>query len=286
VLCPRFVLDLPNFIDGIAYESFHYRSKGHKRFTIEPGADQLWAYASDARNALGIGLVVLSLVGVVWLARTQPRRAVVLLSFPICWLAMLAGVKVHFVRNMLPVLVLLAVLAVVGAIALIAWSSETLQRRFALLQPRSLWASVATVALVVLATLPFEQVRLAHAKHVDSRLRFATEAAKFKPGTTLLIPAALPFSLETLPKELNVQTVDLTNQQQTRESVRPGAYMLLPHWSAAGGGLGERVAQQAPGLAVLPRWQTVREFSGEPAEPGMDKELSTNPAFALVRFER
>jgi hypothetical protein len=145
-------------------------------------------------------------------------------------------------------------------------------------------ASAAALTAALMLTLPYAHIAAAYRGDTDSRLRFAAWArAHMKAGSELLIPQALPFSPETLPHGLSVQSVDLASAEQTASVVRAGRYMLLPHWTSDEG-VAERVAHLAPGLAVLPHHRVVREFPGLPAEPGIEQELSINPAFQLVRF--
>jgi hypothetical protein len=286
VLCPRFVMDLPSFLDGISFESFHYRFKGHKRFTVEPGSEQLFAYTGDLVSAFGWGLVLLSVLGAVSLVRSDARRAAVMLSFPVCWLAMLYGTKVHFVRNLLPVMLCVAVLAAYGVTRAWAITGAIASRFRRSGDRRVLIARIAAVTLLAVGTLPFESLIATHRRHSDSRNRFARWAAANVPeGATLLIPEALPFATETLPENIPVQRVDLRDPQATVDLARPGTFMLVPHWTTDSGGVEARVAELAPGIAALPRHQVIREFSGSPAAPGMESEMSVDPAFSFVRFD-
>jgi hypothetical protein len=286
VLCPRFVMDFPSFLDGISFESFHYQFKGHKRFTIEPGWEQFFTYARDLVAAFGWGVILLSAVGAFSLLRSNPRRAAVMLSFPVCWLAMLSGAKVHFVRNLLPVMFCVAVLAAHGVRCGWASSGAIASRYGKRRDTRVFVARIAVIALVAIATLPFASLNEIHRRQSDSRIRFARWAALHVPeGATLLIPDALPFATETLPPSIPVQRVDLRDAQATTDAARPGAFMLVPHWTTDDGGVAARVAELGPGMAALPRRRVIREFSGSPASPGMESELSINPAFSFVRFD-
>jgi hypothetical protein len=285
VLCPRFVLDTPSFLDGISFESFHYKFKGHKRFTTEAGWDQLVAYGSDLVAAFGWGLVLLSVAGAVSLVRTDARRAAVLLSFPLSWLAMLFDTKVHFLRNLLPVMLCVAVLAARGVMAAWACSGVFAARHRKLGDWRVLVARVAVVTLVAVSTLPFSTLIETHRRQSDSRIRFARWAVANVPhDATLLIPEALSFATETLPNR-SVQRVDLRDAEATSNAAQPGAFMIVPHWTADTGGVATRIAELQPGIQALPQHHVIREFSGTPAVPGMESELSTNPAFSLVRFD-
>jgi Dolichyl-phosphate-mannose-protein mannosyltransferase len=285
-LCPRFVMDLPSFLDGMSYESFHYNYKGHKRFTIEPGYDQLAAYGVDVIDTFGWGIALLSVAGAVSLLGSAARRGAVLLSFPVCWVSMLLGAKVHFIRNLLPVMFCVAVLAARGIPAAWAYSGELARRWTQRRGARVDAVRFAVLAAIVASTLPYAKMRETHRKHTDSRVRFARWAEQNLPsGATLVIPEALPFATETLPDEVAVQRVDLRDAQATAAAAQPGAFMLVPHWTTDSGGVAARVAELAPGTEALPQHRVIREFPGTPAAPGMESELSVNPAFRFVRFE-
>jgi hypothetical protein len=142
------------------------------------------------------------------------------------------------------------------------------------------------LAVVVAGALPYANLIETHRKHTDSRVRFARWAeANLPSGATLVIPEALPFATETLPKQSTVQRVDLRDAQATADVAQPGVFMLVPHWTTDGGGVARRIAELAPGMEALPARRVIREFPGAPAAPGMESEMSVNPAFSVVRFE-
>lgn len=287
LLCPRVVLDFPSFVDALSYESYHYRFKGHKRFTLEPGWDQVVAYGKDIAAAYGGGLIVAAVAGSAAWARAAPTRSAILASFAMCWFAMLIDVKVHFVRNLLPLLLCVAVLASYGILAIWTWSGAWLSRVRVLASPlRTLAVRLVVLAAVIAATLPFARLREAHERPIDSRIRLVRWAEKGLPDrAVLVVPDALPFSTETAPPSIAVERVDLRDAAATANAARPGAFMVVPNWTDDSGGVAARVAELAPGMHALPPYQVIREFSGAPAVPGMERELSVNPAFRVVRFK-
>jgi hypothetical protein len=284
LLCPRFLLDLPKFIDGISYESHHYGFKGHKRFTVAPGWGQLLAYLRDSANALGWTLLLASAVGFGASARKAPQLAATLLSFPVLWLTILCGAKVHFARNLLPVIVWLGIFAALGVCTL--WGLVgSLWRRYSA-APRGLLVVRVAALILIAATLPWESIEQRHGHEIDSRVRFVRWTVQaLHEDASLLIPSALPFAEEALRKNLQVQRIDLRDAEATKQAAQPGTYMLVPDWTTATGGVAQRVSELAPGMGALPQHRLIREFAGRPATPFLDLEMSINPSMRLVRFE-
>ena len=284
LLCPRFVIDLPDFIDGISFENFHYRVRGHKNFDVEPGWPQLLHYLEDITGAYGYVFSGFALVGLSSLLRTDWRAASVLLSFALPWLFFLSTYKVHFARNLLPVQLVAAVFAALGTLALFRAGVAQLQRRerFA---PRAHLLTGAALVFIVALGLPYQQSAGAFSARADTRNRFTRWAANnLSAGSEVVIPDALALSPETLPSTLTARFVDLTDATKVNQLVRPGNYMLVPLWSGEAS-VAERVAQQNVGLAALPAHRALKTFEGEPAKPVQPKTVLVNPSFKLVLFE-
>lgn len=283
VLCPRFLMDLPKFLDGITYESHHYGFKGHKHFTTAPGWDQLWAYAVDAANVFGWLLLTVAAVGFAELACRLPRLAAVMMSFPVLWLAMLCSAKVHFARNLLPVLMWLGAFAGLGLCTL--WK---LAGGFgaSLRGARGALVGQAAVVLLLVALLPWQSFWERHHRKTDSRVSFARWAAReLREEGVLVIPSALAFAEESLRQNLHVTRVDLRDANAVTEAAQPGAYMLVPAWTSASGGVSARVKELDPGMNALPKHRVLRELEGAPATPFLESELSMSPRMRLVQFE-
>lgn len=123
---PYALLDLPEFLNDMAFESWHYGTAGHGSATGEPGLLQAWFYFRwfSHQTAVGLGVVLLSGIGMARLARGREARAVVFLLFPALFFALMANQKVSFTRNVLVLLPALAVLAAIGLewLAVSSWS--------------------------------------------------------------------------------------------------------------------------------------------------------------------
>lgn len=114
---PWVVLDPHAVLRDVRQEMVHYR---HGQFGAE--GDDNWRYYLRYLWSEGLTppLALLALFGWILLALREPRRWLMLSSFPLAYYALLAGVRVRFARNLMPVMPLLAVVAGYGAAALIA----------------------------------------------------------------------------------------------------------------------------------------------------------------------
>jgi hypothetical protein len=198
-LCPFFILDLPGFVDAVAFEQYHYAVRGHARFDVDPGLPQLVAYFGDAVGEYGWLTMGLCLLGIGRFSWQRPRFAVVLLSLPILWLVFLMGYKVHFGRNALPVFVLIPVFAAIG----MTWLHSRLRAWLAAVSAwpqlaRGYRADVAAGVLVagtLVASLPHAAIASAHWHLPDSRNVLGAWAREALPANTqLLVPGALAVS--------------------------------------------------------------------------------------------
>jgi hypothetical protein len=120
---PYALIDLPSFLDDVAYEGWHYGTAGHAWATGQPGLSQAWFYLRWFASSEAIGglAVVLGAAGVANLLLRRDRGALTFLAFPVLFFALMAGQKVNFTRN---VLVLLPILAVLAAVAVQALASR------------------------------------------------------------------------------------------------------------------------------------------------------------------
>ena len=122
---PGAVLEPFSFYRDVSFEARHYGEKGHYGFTIEAGWTHLVAqlrYLGGAAlspfEPVSWTLFGLAALGVVSLVRDSRRLALVLLVFPVLFLAYMSTNVVLFVRNILLVLPFLALFAARGSAAL------------------------------------------------------------------------------------------------------------------------------------------------------------------------
>ncbi|MBE3072118.1 MAG: glycosyltransferase family 39 protein, partial [Acidobacteria bacterium] len=205
---------------------------------IETGGNWFSGAAAYARmlwlDAAGWPVVLLALAGAVWLIFRSPRRAILILSFPLAFLAFIAN-TVPASRYLNPVLPFLSVLAACAVVRLasaattgfVAWRADRLARRGAAAQPGAVpdtgatlsWARWTIVALAASAALP----GLASSLRADLFFRQAdtrTLAQQFieraiPPGSTILLqPYSVPLrqSRDSLVESLerNLGNLDRT----------------------------------------------------------------------------
>ncbi len=189
------LLDLPAFLDGMAFEVHHY-ARGHGAATIEAGLPHLREQAATIAADLGPIALLLAAVGAVLAIRRDRRQGVLLLVFPAVLLLYLSRQRVHFERNVLSILPFVAVLAGAGLAAVF-----DLARRARPLRGRPAVAGgvALLLGLAVVATLPWDRIRRRYDPTADSR-RLAVEwiAAHVNDDVTLFVAEELEIDLRPL----------------------------------------------------------------------------------------
>jgi hypothetical protein len=290
VCCPYFVLDLPGFVDGIAGVAHHYGVLGHRRFEVTPGWPHLAVLASDVVGDFGWACALAAAVGCCAGHGLDARRKLVLASLPIAAALAMSRYKVHFARNSLQLLVLVPVLAGLGARTLWEWSDRRCQRLVGrkpwATRPRVRAALAALAIAVVAASLPCGPMIEAYRARPDSRNQFVAWARRHLPARTpLLLSTSLPIDVSALRDQLDIRTVDLTQADQARAAAVSGGYLLLPRWKTNSASAVRQVEQLAPGLEVLRDHTLVRSFDGKEVRPiAGDDTQCVNPALDLVRL--
>ncbi len=119
VSTPYALLDLPKFVDGVAFDLYHY-AIGHPGYTT---SNPLWFLASFLESADAVS-TIFAIFGFVILLRRKSAyaRGVAIAAF--VFFALLSRSSVAFERNALPVVPLLMVAASAGIDAIAAWLSK------------------------------------------------------------------------------------------------------------------------------------------------------------------
>ncbi|MFG0320568.1 MAG: hypothetical protein ACF8XB_25070, partial [Planctomycetota bacterium JB042] len=189
------LLDLPAFLDGMAFEVHHY-ARGHGAATIEAGLPHLREQIGTVAGDLGPIALVLAAAGAGAAIRRDRRRGVVLLVFPAVLLLYLSRQRVHFERNVLSILPFVAVLAGAGlaAIADLARRARPLRGR-----PAAAGGVALLVGLAGVWTLPWDRIGRRYDWTADSR-RLAVEwiAANVEDDVTLFVAEELEIDLRPL----------------------------------------------------------------------------------------
>jgi 4-amino-4-deoxy-L-arabinose transferase-like glycosyltransferase len=162
VTTPFALADPAFFISQLRFNAAHYSSPSHGDFVGRWPFARYGAFLWD--DSLYAAGCLLLLAGLPALARRYPAQLTVLLSAILPALLLLLSYAVHFTRNVLPVLPLLALLASAGAVAL------------ADLIPHKAWSRAALAAACAALLLP---QAVATYRHLDywSRPHSMVEAA-------------------------------------------------------------------------------------------------------------
>ncbi len=236
VSVPYALLDLPSFLNGLAFDAWHYGT-GHRGFENDAGLPQLAFYASHFTHEFGLIGIGLVIVGTAAAIRDDWRRAIVFLTFPVLLLTLLAGQRVHFPRNVLPLHPLFAIAAGYGFVICCTFFTHWLSK----LYPRFEGTPAKTVIVVLLLALVLPGARLkSHATVTpDSRNLARVWLAENIPADwKILLTSELNFDQRGLAnghiqvEEVSVST--LHDQNQLLASVEGQVVALVPIWGVDG----------------------------------------------------
>ena len=260
---PYSLIDIPAFLNGVAFETFHYAS-GHRGFDGEPGLPQLLFYLRHFAAEFGVGGALLAVVGLSAYAVADWRRAAVLAIFPVGLLWMLLSQRVHFTRNVLSLHPFVAIFAAFGLISLHGWVLRLAAHRGWDSQARR--TRIVAGLILVVAMVPLWHFADPVRDRTDSRnLAQVWLEGHVPPGWTVVTPTHLCFDARWLEaRGRKVVAIDL---QLVREagsflallSAIPGpAVLMVPRWGADprfGGG-----EQAAIFNELSRRWKVLETF--------------------------
>jgi hypothetical protein len=264
LVAPYSALDLPTFVNDVAYEGFHYATH-HPGFEDRPGLAQLRYYAVHLIADFGIAGVCFAILGVFVGIVVDGRRVAMLLAFPIVSLALLIQERVHFTRNVLAFYPIVGVLIGLGMLhahkSLLGWMGSHWPGLVK--QPFVQWTAAA--GLLLLAVPPphvsdFVRVR------TDSRVVAATWlSSRVSSSWTVVVPQQLGFSVHELEASgLNVKVVDLQHARTMTAvdgliaDVGAPSLILIPRWGSDTNFPGAREAVTLNDVAS--RWRPIKTF--------------------------
>lgn len=151
IASPYILFRIPEFLNQLAYEVWHYGTAGHVGHSAEPGLQQLLFYlnwlASEAVGYGALALVTLGVVIALYGSKKKPALLVVLV-FPITFFVLMVTQRANFERNMTVMLPFLSIIMALGLSALLA-----------VLKPRFLGYLLLVVALFQPAIISVGQWR-------------------------------------------------------------------------------------------------------------------------------
>ena len=265
---PYSLIDIPGFLNGVAWETYHYAS-GHRGFSESAGLPQLLFYVRHLASDFGVGGALLAVVGVAACAAADWRRAAVLAAFPAGLLWLLASQQAHFTRNVLSLHPLVAMFAALGLIALHGRALRLASARGWIRQPVQLRARVVAGVILVAAAVPLWHLADHFRDRTDSRNLAEAWIETLPRDWTIVIPKQLGFDhrrLEAAGRRVTVVDLQAAQDGAAIQSLLSGlpaqAVILVPRWGADARYPG---GQQADALnALAGRWRAIRTFGSNP----------------------
>ena len=288
---PYSLIDLPNFLSGVAFEAFHY-ARGHVGWEADPGLPQVLFYARHFASDYGVIAVAVSVVGAAAFALADWRRAIVLFAFPVALGWLLVSQRVHFERNVLSLHPIVTMLAWFGLTTTYGWIAGWARRRE--------WNSVAVRRLrlgsalaLVAATIPWWHLPGELRDRTDSRtlaVRWMTE--RMPADFAVVVPTQLRFDARPLKKRgTRVVEVDLQAARdpeafrRTIGEANGAAVLLLPHWGADERFEGQKLADTLN--AVASGRTPLKSFGRNPVLVNYAEPVPWgDPQFAIVDLAR
>ena len=260
---PYALVDLPRFLDGMAFEIVHYGIRGHGFATVEPGWPHAQAFLGRMAGARGgVLLTALGLAGAVVLPLRRWRTGILLLTFPACFALLMLNQRVAFFRNMLVMIPFFAILA--------AW---TVERSTAWMDrlPGRVRAPLAALLVLGLVTPPL-------ARAVEER----TEAVRMRESrhavSAWLRETARPLSDTAIAAELQLPPADYAADGVTRartDQLSDPVMLFLDGYSRIVVG----PAFRSPDIDLF---QTHRIFAGD----RQTREIQHNPEVTVYHLPR
>jgi hypothetical protein len=287
---PYSLIDIPGFLNGVAWETYHYAS-GHRGFSEEAGWPQLLFYLRHLASDFGIGGALLTLVGVAAFAAADWRRAAVLLAFPAGLFWLLASQQAHFTRNVLSLHPLVAMFAAFGLVSLHDWALRAATGRGWVRQPAGLRARVLAGLILFAATVPVWQFAGHLRDRTDSRNVAEAWIQTLPRDWTIVVPKQLGFDhrrLEAGGRTVTVVDLQSATDGAALDSLLSGlpaqAVIMVPRWGADPRYPGGEQADTLNGLAR--RWRVIKTFGTNPVL--VNYSFATpwgDPAFAVANLK-
>lgn len=287
VFTPFSVLDVPAFLNDMSFENWHYKVRGHHRHNVEPGVPNFIDYGKDLLNIYGILGTVLAIVGLIASFRRNWRFTLIVFVTTLTMVAFLSGYRVHFTRNILSVMAVVAVFIGIGITASFELISNFLKRIPRPFDARWMdFTSGLIVLMICMSALPWHDVALAYRRPPDSRNLFVPWAMTSQTNDTqLVIPTSLKMDFRSLEAHFRVISVDLESPSETSrilpELSQGRTILLIPGYSPRGKWIGRAVQAEREGLLKLGAAKIIKRFGNTPVIPS-PKRILADPLFYVA----
>ena len=236
LVVPFAVLDFNKFINDVGYEMYHY-SSGHFGRTVEAGLPHLWINLRDIAGDFGWLSPFLAIAGIIAMIRWRWRESVVLLSFPVTFLLFMSFQRAHFMRNMISVFVIYALVAAVGLVAITRFTINKLKKTgYFSTHPTIRSVAVYGILIVLLAiSLPWPKVFSTYDLTPDSRILAVRWINENVPGNSEII-LPLELGMDTRSLERKYRVIKAPMKWLSFEEIKKilaehqGSYILSPKY--------------------------------------------------------
>lgn len=272
VVVPYSVLDFQLLFEALTWQATTYATGWHGGNEANPGLEQLVRYTRYFVKEIGIGALLLSAIGIITAARRDWRRTLVVVMFPVMLFLLFVAQRVHFVRNMLPILPFFAVFTVAGLYVLHRWimvASKGLSHTSLELQ-HVLRIGAWPVLIAVFLSVPFGKL-LSHLQiSSDSRHSAVAWIRENVPtSSTIIVPESLGLDPRPLEKQgypvrkMDFVSLDTSGSLRTaiNRTLGPVA-VLIPTWGRDPRFEGEELALKLNAAAA--QFQPVASFGERP----------------------
>jgi hypothetical protein len=288
VAVPHSLLDIPLFLNGLAFDGYHY-AEGQPGFDGPPGMRQFLFYVNHFVLEFGLPGMLMTAAGIGVFAVRDPRRTAILLLFPTLTLLLLSQHRVHFIRNVLAIHPIVAVYAAGGLLAAHGWLLGFIGRYRQ--TPGPMLRAAAGVVLLLLAVPPSHVIDLM-LDRTDARNEAVAWLDKAIPTTwTLVVPTELGFDTRSLEASGHqVVKVELGNARTNEAAdalladIAMPSVILVPTWGADQFWPGAKKAEDL--RVVAQRWQPVKRFGSEVVQVNHPNAAPNgSPAFGVAPLQ-
>lgn len=118
---PYALLDLPNFLNGVAFDIYHYT---HGHLGYEGSNNWLFYLNYLFREGVGPGIFISAVGGLVLILVKRDIKLLFVSLFPLIYFILISNYKVRFVRNIMPVIPFLSLVAAYFFLEGFRWLKE------------------------------------------------------------------------------------------------------------------------------------------------------------------
>lgn len=269
---PFLLVELPLFLNHVAYEIWHYGIAGHVGHEGQPGVSQALFYLRWLRtDGVGLGcLFLLFAAPFFWvLTKSAPSTAranvwskrIIVAAFGVLYFAFMCSQKANFTRNMLVLIpfVAIAAMAALEKLSSLAGRYSTITQQLGIL--------LCTLPLLIGGALPKRAAALNVQETRKELINYLGNLDSSEPNQRIGVAGELQLARNTVPSKFVITVFAAADVAQWIAQNPDVKFLVLPDGQAAG---------IAEGIAG---WNVAKSFAGEP----LPMRIVRNPALTLWR---